>query len=1228
MTVSVARLHAGDGYTYLTRQVASGDHPRDRGQDLADYYTAHGAPPGHWHGSAAHALGVGGVVTESQMKALFGEGLHPNADVLIDAALQEGRSPDDAVYSARLGRKFATFDPSREQRWETALDQAREHVAGTGTGAGDLTREQRHEVRMLAAATLHQVEKGRPAGTQSELEKFAVEASRPTRQPVAGFDLTFTPVKSVSVMWALSGDETRLAIQDAHHAAVARAVRFIETDVAHTRSGAGGVAQVDAQGVIAAQFDHWDSRTGDPNLHTHLAISNRVQGLDGKWRTLDGRTLYAANVTISELYNASLESELTTRLGVEFVDHQLEQGKRPVREISNVDRRLVDLFSSRRHDIRQAYEQLLETYRKEHGHEPDRATEIRLAQEATLSTREAKGDAESLADKRDRWRESAVDVVGDEVVAMAGATVGREVPGRREHVLLDEQGAFVGADVAAAKVVERVAQDRATWRAWHLKAESHRQLRGLGLSADDHEQLVDQVLDLAIAQSVSCEAGDDRQVPAELQRANGELIFRQHGAERFTSADVLAAERRVVDAARTPALSPVSAASVAAAVELVEAESGFQLDDGQRRLVEAFATADRQVVVGIGPAGAGKTQAMRALVGAAEHAGTRVVLLAPSAAAAKALQSETGAEHAETVAKVLWNARELGAEHAGIDAGDIVLVDEAGMAATGDLDRLNALCEERGAVMRLLGDDQQLAAVGAGGLLRTIAHEVGAVRLEDLHRFSDPAEATATLQLRDGDTAALGFYSDADRITEGSREEQVATVFSRWVQDTREGKSSIMVAGDRATVVELNDMARALRVEHGDVAGDGVRARAGVLVSVGDQVVTRRNDRRISLSDTDYVKNGDLWAVTGAADDGSLTVKHTRSGKTVDLPADYVRDAVELGYATTITRAQGMTVDTGHVLVDDTLSRSQLYVAMTRGRHLNAAHVVVDVDHEHQHQVAARNATEVLASVMGRVSEDGVSAHQIQTSAAEDARRLSALEPQLEHAQLILHEQRIEQALDDVLGAGRHEDLQADPAYAALKGRLAGIAGTGADPEAALREAYEARELAGARSTAEVLHWRLGRLQEPSEQATSDSGSPALRRWLEQQRTLIEDRKSEVATAAVTEPPKWVRAARAGGREISDDVVASVAIYRDRHDVTDSLSPLGAEPPRGSDQHDRWQELRGQLEPGTPGGAPAAGDPVADLMRGIGARQRDRSAVDAPDLAGPTPGREEPDIDR
>ncbi len=1221
MTVSVARLHAGDGYTYLTRQVASGDHPRDRGQDLADYYTAHGAPPGHWHGSAAQVLGVDGVVSESQMKALFGEGLHPNADVLIDAALQEGRSPEDAVYSARLGRKFATFDPSREQRWETALEEAREEVVGVGVGAGDLTREQRHEVRMVAAASLHQVEKGRPAATRAELEKFAVDASRPTRQPVAGFDLTFTPVKSVSVMWALSDDDTRLAIQDAHHAAVARAVRFIETDVAHTRSGTAGVAQVDAQGIIAAQFDHWDSRTGDPNLHTHLAISNRVQGLDGKWRTLDGRTLYAANVTISELYNASLESELSTRLGVEFVDRQLEQGKRPVREISHVDRRLVDLFSSRRRDIRQAYDQLLETYRQEHGHEPDRATGIRLAQEATLSTREAKGDAESLADKRDRWREAAVEVVGHDLAAVAGAQPGQAVDPRRPHPLLSEQGAFVGVDVAAKRVVDRVAEDRATWRAWHLKAETHRQVRGLGLSADGHQQLVGQVLDQAIATSVSCEAENDRPVPVELQRANGELIFRQHGAERFTSADVLAAERRVIDAARTPALSPVTSASVEAAVAAVEHESGFKLDDGQRRLVEAFATADRQVVVGIGPAGAGKTQAMRALVGAAEHAGTRVVLLAPSAAAAKALQSETGAGHADTVAKVLWNARELGPEHAGVNAGDVVLVDEAGMAATGDLDRLNALCEERGAVMRLLGDDQQLAAVGAGGLLRTIAHEVGAVRLEDLHRFSDPAEAAATLQLRDGDTAALGFYSDADRITQGTRDQQVAAVFSRWVEDTRDGKSSIMVAGDRATVRDLNDMARALRAELGDVDEAGVPARGGVVVSVGDTIVTRRNDRRISMSDTDYVKNGDLWAVTGAADDGSLTVKHTRSGKTVDLPADYVRDAVELGYATTITRAQGMTVDTGHVLVDDTLSRAQLYVAMTRGRHVNAAHVVVDVDQEHQHQVAAQNATEVLATVMGRVNPDEVSAHQIRSSAAEDAHRLSALEPQLQHAQLILHEQRIEQALDRVLGADGHEDLQDDPAYSALKQRLADVAGAGEDPEAALRAAYEARELAGARSAAQVLHWRLDRLA-PTEQRATSSGSPQMQRWLEQQRSLIEARKIEVGDAAVATTPKWVRAARAGGREVPDEVVRNVAIYRDQHDVTDSLSPLGAEPPTGSDSHARWTELRSELEEGA-----AAQVAELDLTRGFDAR-RPSPRLDGPDLAGPAPSREAPDVER
>ena len=152
--------------------------------------------------------------------------------------------------------------------------------------------------------------------TPSPLE-LSSEVARLSRDPgtaCAGFDVTFTPVKSVSALWAVASTELAARIEEAHNAAVADALRFLEQRALFTRRGHGGVRQVDATGLVAATFVHRDSRAGDPNLHTHVAVANKVQTLDGKWLAIDGRLIFKAKVSISETYNTQLEAHLA-RLG-------------------------------------------------------------------------------------------------------------------------------------------------------------------------------------------------------------------------------------------------------------------------------------------------------------------------------------------------------------------------------------------------------------------------------------------------------------------------------------------------------------------------------------------------------------------------------------------------------------------------------------------------------------------------------------------------------------------------------------------------------------------------------------------------------------------------------------------------------------------------------------------------------------------------------------------------
>ena len=191
-------------------------------------------------------------------------------------------------------------------------------------------------------------------------------------------------------------------IADAHHAAVAEMIAFIEREVAATRVGAtgrnGAVAQVDVTGLIATAFDHYDSRAGDPHLHTHVVISNKVQTAhDEKWRSLDGRPLHAATVALSELHEAVFADHLTRTFGVEWETRDMGRNRNPAWAISTVPEELVVEFSSRARHIEQEKNRLIAEHVERHGRQPSLRTIIKLRAQATLSTRPEK-QVRSVAD--------------------------------------------------------------------------------------------------------------------------------------------------------------------------------------------------------------------------------------------------------------------------------------------------------------------------------------------------------------------------------------------------------------------------------------------------------------------------------------------------------------------------------------------------------------------------------------------------------------------------------------------------------------------------------------------------------------------------------------------------------------------------------------------------------------------------------------------------------------
>lgn len=1090
MVMTVHKLSAGDGYTYLTRHIAGGDVDRDRTQDAAGYYTAEGNPPGIWLGRGAPLLGLAGQqVTEEQMRTLFGHGMHPNAAAIIAAFqaehVQAGMSDKqlariavEARRAASLGRAFPTY---------ATLDPFDERVD-----------------ERLARITK---EAGR-APTQAEVKKIRQEEASRGRGGVAGYDVVFSPVKSAALLWALDPREhVRQAVWQAHQEAKTSALSMLEEHAAFTRTGAGGIAQVDTQGLVAVAFDHYDSRDGDPNLHTHVAIANKICGTDGVWRSLDGRAVYRITVAASEHYNTAFQTALTARLGVTWTARSIPGKAEPIHEITGIPTALIEHYSRRRNRLYVQYEQLIAAYRTEHGRDPDPATCHKLARQATLDTRNGKKPPRSLAAMRAAWTRQLTTAFGPDAIRTVMAAVPDPQAEQRTTAAVSE------ADVTAmaSAVLTAVAEQRATWTQWNVHAEAERLARADGhtTNADAHRDLVNRVVTAALApgSSIGVEAPSLVNEPTVLRRADGSSVFVQHRAGRYTSQHVLDAEQRLVDAARTATPYGLPADSVRVALHAFDQQASHRLDAGQRDLVAAFATSGAMIAVGIGAAGTGKTTAMRAYLHTAHAHGQRVVPLATSAASAAVLAADLGVP-AENLHKFLHE--HLSGEHAGVlgrtdtdgdpdtaasapvpaavaqfavGPGDVILVDEAGMAGTFNLDRLRAIAAYHRATIRLLGDYRQLGAVESGGVLRLIAADVGATELQTVHRFTDPAEAAATVKLRVGDTSALEFYEANQRIQGGSRHAMLDHVYTGWHTDMTAGRVSIMCAATTADVTALAARARLDRVALGHVERTGVELRDGNLAGRGDWVVTRRNKRRLVCNQgQDFVRNGDGWTVTARHRDGSLTVRHLRHRGTVRLPADYVTQHVELLYATTVHRAQGDTVDTTHALITSDVTRENLYVAATRARHhtrlYTVTHDLLDLDEDRRldrtrYDPDTRAAREVLETILAADTAE-LTATETICDNQHQAASLATLMPRMIHAAeqaALPHHQHLTERMFGPAMAGR---LLHDPAWPTVTHTLISAEQQGWQPEQLLAAAARYGPLDDARSAAQLLAWRLG----------------------------------------------------------------------------------------------------------------------------------------------------------
>jgi conjugative relaxase-like TrwC/TraI family protein len=1199
------KLTAGDGYTYLLRQVAVADGTDLGRASLTDYYSSKGETPGRWVGSGLTALGrpvsrdpdsplveqlwgvpEGSEVTEDQMKALFGEGLHPNATKITEHLTGIGVWVDGAHAAAKLGRPFRLGANENEftRRLRGAYAQHNDTI-GRATNA-PLDAEVRADIRTTVAAQMFVERYGRAHLDERELTGFTARLSRLDTTAVAGYDLTFTPVKSVSALWALAPLDVAKTIEDCHHKAVADTLAFLESQACFSRMGTNGVAQVDTTGFIAAAFDHRDSRAADPNLHTHVAVSNKVRaiGPDGipRWLALDGQPLYKAKVSASELYNTLCEANLIAELGVSFANDIPEPGKRPVREIVGMSAELIDVWSSRRAAIEHRVGQLAKDFQQVHGREPSAVEKLALSQHATLETRAAKHEPRSLAEQRHQWRAEAIGALGGhrELDAMVAALTCGRVP--RERVTVTEQ--WVAEQ--AAKVITTVSASRSTWQINHVRAEVSRVLRYT--DCHDTPQVAERIIAAALGErsiALTITADTEMNEPAALRRSDGASVYTRHDTTVYTSTDILAAERRILHAAGLSGGHVVDDDSIGLALLDAHAQHGVELNDGQQTLLRDMATSGARVQLALAAAGTGKTTAMAPLAAAWANSEGNVIGLAPTAAAAEVLAADLGAP-TDTIDKLVQLAGRGGGpppaaddparawfDHIGPQT--LIVVDEAGMASTAGLDAVISHALAHGASVRLIGDDKQLASVAAGGVLRDIVAEHRALTLSDVVRFTDPvigaAEGAASLALRDGDPAGIAFYLDHGRVHVGAEHVAADMAYQAWSGAITASRDALLIAPTNELVAELNERARLDRLRrnpHPDNTRT-VTLSDGLAASVGDWILTRSNARWLHIPGGGWVKNGHRWIIKDIDERGTITVSRLTGCDTesvVRLPARYVATNTTLGYARTINGAQGSTArHECHVVGSDTLTREQLYVALTRGKAEN--HIYFSTSEADPHAILTPKATHPPTAVdilSGILRRDGaqVSAHSTQRAERDPFTRLARAADMYTDALSSAAEQLAgtdTMAGIDATATALRADLTDAEAWPVLRRNLALLALDGLDPRQALAHAAH-RGFDNAGDPAAVLDWRLpipdnsaldivGPLRWLPSIPTVLQADSAWARYLAARARLVEEIAEQIREQArawtPATAPVWARPL-AGQRP---GLLAEIAVFRAAHDV-------------------------------------------------------------------------------
>src|SRR6266511_2474983 len=750
---------------------------------------------------------------------------------------------------------------------------------------------------------------------------------------VPAFDVVLRPTKSVSLLYGLGDARIAAQVLGAHHQATTEALGYLEEHIG-ARRGHGGCDHVAGNGLLAVGFDHRTSRAGDPLLHTHVIVANRVRGPDGRWTALDGRDLYRHRVAADAIYRGAYQRALTRSLGVAWG----EADRWGNRELAGMPQDLLRVFSKRADAIDGEVERL---------QAEGRLRTPKLVKWVVQATRQAK-QHEAPAALAERWRDEATEH-GVDVGELLRKVVGRDRQAPNDPAAAsDGPGADATTDgTVVAGVFDRLASPQG------LTAQASTFARPEVIAALGEQ--------LAGADRTELEGLTDRFLE---ERAVSVVADRTVGERRWSTPELLDVEQGLV----ASALERRSEQSRVCSPETVREALGKHptVGEAQAGMVRDLTLSTDGVRVVVGKAGTGKTYAL----GVARHAfaldGYRVLGAAPTGIAATSLEAE-GFEEVATIDRLLVeldqdaraNHASLATQHdqaegAALDDRSVLVVDEAGMVGSRKLTRLLDHAHHAGAKVVLVGDDRQLAAIDAGGGFRGLRVRLGASVLTENRRQRQAWEREALELVRDGqvDQAVQAYREHQRMVAATSKTELTLNLVREWWQahqdaETAErageaGGEAVILAYRRDEVDRLNTTCQQVMQRNGCLGAEALQV-GDRAVHVGDGVLLGRNDLR-GLG----VANGTRGTVTAVDTERRALTLETEQGRQLTLPAAYLdapvppgRRVVDLAYATTGHKAQGLTRWRALVRISGQEDANWLYVQLSRARHDTRLHTIV-----------------------------------------------------------------------------------------------------------------------------------------------------------------------------------------------------------------------------------------------------------------------------------------------